>query len=349
MFLADLGADVVLLERPGGRQIGVPAGPEFDLTNRGKRIVRVDLKSAAGAAQALDLVSRADVLLEGFRPGTMERLGLGPDNAQSRNPRLVYTRITGWGQTGPRSPTAGHDIDYIAVAGALGTIGRADTGPIFPVNLLGDYAGGTMFALVGILAALFESRRSGQGQVVDAAMVDGTAALLTPMFGLLAAGVWKNQRGVNILDSGAPFYDVYRTKDGKYLAVGALEDPFFAQFADRIGLGSDAVVRRRNPAQWPALKAEIARVIAEATRDEWVTRFEGSDGCVAPVLDLREATRDPHNVARGVFVTDERGLVHPAPAPRFARTPARTPSAPPVDPVTIESVQAGWAASASTR
>jgi alpha-methylacyl-CoA racemase len=349
MFLADLGADVVLLDRPGGRRIGVPLAAEFDLTNRGKRIVTVDLKSAAGAAQALDLVSRADVLLEGFRPGTMERLGLGPDNALARNSRLVYTRITGWGQTGPRAPTAGHDIDYIAVAGALGVIGRPDTGPVFPVNLLGDYAGGTMFALVGTLAALFESRRSGQGQVVDAAMVDGAAALLTPMFGLLAAGVWKNQRGVNIIDGGAPFYDVYRTKDGKYLAVGALEDPFFSQLADRIGLGSDAAVRRRNPAQWPGLKAEIARLIAERTRDEWEARFEGSDGCVAPVLDLQEAPRDRHNRARGVFVADERGLVQPAPAPRFSRTPSRQPTAPPVEPVTIESVQAGWAAAGPSR
>ncbi len=346
MFLADLGADVVMLDRPGGRQIGVPLAPEFDLNNRGKRVVRVDLKSAAGAAAALDLVSRADALLEGFRPGTMERLGLGPDIALEKNPKLVYTRITGWGQTGPRAPTAGHDITYIALAGALGAIGRADTGPIPPVNLLGDYAGGTMFALVGTLAALYEARRSGRGQVVDAAMLDGAAALLTPMFGLLAGGVWRNQRGANLIDTGAPFYDVYRTRDGKYIAIGPLEEPFFAQFAERVGLGADASVRRRNRAQWPALKAEIGALVSERTRDEWVALFEGSDACVAPVLDLEEAPRDVHNAARAVFVSDERGLIQPAPAPRFGRTPSKTPTAPPIDPVTLESVLAGWTAPA---
>jgi alpha-methylacyl-CoA racemase len=274
----------------------------------------------------------------------MERLGRGPAAERGRHPRLVDARMTGWGQSGPMADRAGHDIDYIALSGALGAIGRAGGAPVPPVNLLGDYAGGTMFALAGTLGALYERARSGMGQVVDAAMLDGAAALTTPLFALMAAGIWRDQRGVNLLDTGAPFYDVYQTRDGKYLGVGPLEDPFFAQLIERLGLPPDAARRRLDRAEWAGLRAEIAAVLATRTRDEWVEVFDGSDACVAPVLDFAEARNDPHNRARNLFVTDDRGTVQPAPAPRFGRTPSRVPSAPPTSPVAIEDVIAAWRA-----
>lgn len=341
MLLADLGADVVVLERPQASEITALVPRRGVIANRGKRLVTVDLKTEAGRGLARSLIDRADVVVEGFRPGTIERLGFGPDELLRRRPALVICRITGWGQEGPRSRTAGHDITYLAVTGALDAIGRAGEPPVPPVNFLGDYAGGTLFAVLGILAALFEARRTGVGQVVDAAMTDGVGALLAPTLGMLATGVWRSERGTNFIDTGAPFYDVYRTRDDKYLALGGLEEEFFAQLAKGLGLTAAEVEDRWNPARWPALRARIAATVATRTRDEWMARFEGTDACVAPVLTVTEAAADPANQARGAFVSIG-GVVHPAPAPRFGRTPARAPSPPPEAVTDGAMVLADW-------
>ena len=337
MLLADLGADVVFVERPAATGIAALVPKRHLITNRGKRLTRIDLKSEAGRAQLLELASRADVLIEGLRPGAIERLGLGPNDLHRVNPALVICRVTGWGQTGPRARTAGHDITYIAMTGALDLIGRRGEPPVPPINFLGDYAGGTMFAVVGILAALLEARRSGRGQVVDAAMTDGVGALLAPLIGMVAGKRWIPERGSNLFDTGAPFYDVYRTKDGRWLALGALEDEFFAQLAKGLGLSEAEIVDRGNPARWPALRKTLDERVASRTRDEWVAIFEGTDACVAPVLGLEEAVRHPDNVARGAFV-DVDGVPQPAPAPRLSRTPLRPPAPPPetfADPAAI--------------
>ncbi len=341
MLLADLGADVVVVDRPvlSGFSTAVPRA--LLITNRGKRLTSADLKAEEGRSAARALVELADVLLEGFRPGTMERLGLGPGRLLADNPRLVYCRITGWGQTGPRAGMAGHDINYIAVTGALAALGRAGGPPTPPANLLGDYAGGAMFAVTGVLAALFEAERSGRGQVVDAAMADGVGALLAPMAGMVAAGRWRLERGVNWLDTGAPFYDVYRTRDDRYLAIGSLEDPFFAALAAGLGLTEAECGDRWDERQWPALRERITGIVSTRSRDEWMAVFDGTDACVAPVLDLAEAERDPANRAREAFVASG-DLAQPAPAPRFSRTPSRRPSPPPVEPVTLTSVLDGW-------
>ena len=341
MLLADLGADVVVLDRPTSGGIAATVPRSLLLTNRGKRLTSADLKTVEGRAAARALAGAADVVLEGYRPGTMERLDLGPDRLLGDNPRLVYCRITGWGQTGPRALTAGHDINYIAVTGALAALGRAGDVPTPPMNLLGDYAGGTMFAVTGVLAALFEAERSGRGQVVDVAMADGVGALLTPMAGMVAAGRWRLERGVNWLDTGAPFYDVYETLDQRYLAVGALEDGFFAALAAGLGLTEADCTDRWDEARWPALRARIAGVIAMRSRDQWMAIFGGTDACVAPVLDWDEAVADPANRARDAFVV-AGGLTQPAPAPRFGRTPARPPSAPPVESIPLADVLAAW-------
>jgi crotonobetainyl-CoA:carnitine CoA-transferase CaiB-like acyl-CoA transferase len=340
MILADLGADVVVLERLTRKSLGVTVPPQFQLTNRGKRLVPLDLKSDAGQRVVRELVIHADVLLEGFRPGVMERLGLGPEVVLQRNPRLVYTRITGWGQTGPRAATAGHDITYLAITGALNALGRAGEAPVPPINLLGDYAGGTMFAALGTVAALFEAVRSGRGQVVDAAMVDGVNILTTLFQGLAQAGQWK-ERGANLLDTGAPFYDVYRTRDGKYVAIGPLESEFFELLAERIDLPAELRGAQHDRSRWPALREALTRRFAESTRDEWVARFEGSDGCLAPVLDFDEAARDPHNVARAAFL-DVDGVRQPAPAPRFSRSKTRPPAPVPNRPTDAELILAEW-------
>jgi len=322
MLLADLGADVVRVDRPGAPS---PFGrADVDLLTRGRRSVAVDLKHPDGAGTVLALAERADVLLEGFRPGVTERLGIGPDACLARNPRLVYGRMTGWGQEGPLAHTAGHDVGYIAVTGALHAIGRAGGPPQVPVNLLGDFGGGAMYLVVGVLAALLESRTSGRGQVVDAAIVDGTAHLSTMLLGMLAGGLWQDRRGVNLLDTGVPWYDVYETADGGHVAVGALEPQFHAQLLDRLGL-TDVAPPRADPA---ALRALLTGTFRSRTRDEWTAVFEGSDACVAPVLSYAEAREHPHLRARGTYV-ESHGVVQPAPAPRFSRTPGVLDRPPP--------------------
>ncbi|MCQ4079994.1 CoA transferase [Streptomyces sp. RB6PN25] len=317
MLLADLGADVVRVDRPGGAGIGID--PAHDITNRNKRSVLVDLKSAAGPGIVLDLAERADILIEGYRPGVAERLGVGPDACLARNPRLVYGRMTGWGQHGPLADSAGHDIGYIATTGALSMIGPADGPPAIPANLLGDYAGGSLYLVVGVLAALHHARTTGAGQVVDAAIVDGTAHLTAMIWGMLGAGSWQDRRGANLLDGGSPFYGVYETADGGYMAVGALEARFYDEFVTLLGLGDDAP-DRADPARWGELRDRIAARFATRTRDEWAAVFEGTDACVAPVLSLREAASHPHLRARGTF-TNADGRTQPAPAPRFSATP----------------------------
>jgi alpha-methylacyl-CoA racemase len=313
MMLAELGADVLRIERPGG---GLAMGPpELELLNRGRRSVALDLKNPAAIDVVRRLVAQADALIEGFRPGVAERLGVGPDDCHAINPKLVYGRMTGWGQDGPLAQTAGHDIDYLALSGALHLIGRAGGPPQVPSNLLGDFAGGSLYLVIGVLAALHEAQRSGRGQVVDAAIVDGSAHLTTMMLGALAAGAWKQERGTNLLDTGAPFYDVYETKDGKYVAVGALEQQFYDELIAKLGI---TVPDRDDPANWPELRKVLAETFLRRTQAEWAQAFEGSDACVTPVLPL--AADHPHLVARGTFV-DRDGVRQAAPAPRFSRTP----------------------------
>jgi alpha-methylacyl-CoA racemase len=322
MLLADLGCDVVRIDRPGATPMF--GRTDTDLLTRGRRSVAVDLKHPDGAATVLALAERADVLLEGFRPGVAERLGLGPDTCLARNPRLVYGRMTGWGQDGPLAHTAGHDVGYIAVTGALHAIGRAGGPPQVPVNLLGDFGGGGMYLVVGVLAALLESRASGQGQVVDAAIVDGTAHLSTMLLGMLAGGLWQDRRGVNLLDTGVPWYDIYETADGGHLAVGALEPQFYAELIDRLGL-TDVAPPREDPDR---LRALLTDTIRARTREEWTAVFAGSDACVAPVLSYAEAREHPHLRSRGTYV-ESHGVVQPAPAPRFSRTPGALDRPPP--------------------
>jgi alpha-methylacyl-CoA racemase len=316
MLLADLGADVVRVDRPSGS--GLMIDPEYDVTNRGKRSVVVDLKAEGGAERVLDLVARADVLIEGYRPGVAERLGVGPATCHARNPALVYGRMTGWGQEGPLAQRAGHDIAYIALTGTLGMIGAPGEPPAIPANLLGDYAGGSLYLVVGVLAALHHARATGTGQVVDAAIVDGTAHLTSMIHGMLAAGGWQDRRGANLLDGGCPYYGTYETADGQYMAVGALEQPFYAEFVELLGIGDEAPAHK-DRARWGELRETVAARFRTRTRAEWTAVFEGSDACVAPVLSLREAPRHPHLAARGTF-TDHGGITQPAPAPRFSVT-----------------------------
>jgi len=318
MTLADLGADVIRVERPGGTLSAVAR--DKDVLTRGRPSVAMDLKDARAAGVVLDLVAAADVLIEGMRPGVAERLGVGPQECLARNPRLVYGRMTGWGQDGPLAASAGHDIDYIAVSGTLHGLGRAGGPPQFPHNLLGDFGGGAAYLVIGVLAALLEARTSGQGQVVDAAIVDGTAHLNAMLAGLIAGGAWREERGTNLLDSGAPFYDVYETADGRHMAVGAIEPQFYAELLDGLGL-VDTVPDRSDPDSWPALRAAIATRFREQTQAQWTEVFDGTDACVSPVLPLTEAARHPHLTARHTYV-DRGGVVQPAPAPRFSRTPA---------------------------
>jgi alpha-methylacyl-CoA racemase len=317
-MLADLGAEVVRVERPGqGRDIAYP------VSMRGRRPVVLDLKAPGGVAALLALADHADVLIEPYRAGVAERLGIGPDDCLARNPRLVYARMTGWGQDGPWATMAGHDIGYIAVTGALNAIGRADGPPTPPINLLGDFGGGTMFLLLGILAALWERETSGQGQVVDAAIVDGTAALTSYIYGMSAQGFWTDARGANRLDTGAPYYDVYETSDQQWMAVGAIEPQFWAELV-RV-LGATDLPDQHDESRWPELRARLAAIFAERTRDEWAAAFDGTDACVAPVLTWSEAPSHPHLAARRTIV-ERDGVKQPAPAPRFSRTPATLPS-----------------------
>jgi alpha-methylacyl-CoA racemase len=328
MLLADAGADVLRLERAPA---GDPSpGPHWDILNRSRRSVAVDLKHPEAAALVLDLVERADALVEGFRPGVAERLGLGPDQCLARNPRLVYGRMTGWGQEGPMAATAGHDIDYIALSGALWAIGRAGERPVPPLNLVGDFGGGGMLLAFGLVAALLEAARSGQGQVVDAAMVDGAASLMTMTFAFRQLGWWKEERGVNILDTGAHFYEVYETADGGYMAVGGIEAKFYAALLEGLGLADADLPDQNDRDRWPEMKERFADIFRTKTRDEWSEIFAGTDACVAPVLSPFEAHLHPHNQHRQTFV-EVAGVVQPGPAPRFSRTPSavsRPPSPP---------------------
>jgi alpha-methylacyl-CoA racemase len=317
MVLADLGAEVLRIDRSDAADRGVVVP---DLLARNRRSVAIDLKQSRGAETVLRLVERADALIEGFRPGVAERLGLGPDVCLERNPRLVYGRVTGWGQDGPLAPFAGHDINYIALTGALDAIGRPAQAPVPPLNLVGDFGGGGMLAAVGIVCGLFEATRSGQGQVVDAAMVDGAARLMTAIFSLQAAGLWNGGRGGNLLDGGAPFYDVYVTADGEHVALGAIEPQFYRELSRLAGLCPLAESERWDAAQWPEQKERVAALVETKTRAEWCELLAGTDACFAPVLSMAEAPAHRHNASRQTFVEVE-GVVQPAPAPRFSRTP----------------------------
>lgn len=319
MLFADMGAEVLRVTRPGAKQ------DPHDVLSRGRAHWAVDLRAPGAAARVLDAIAQADILIEGFRPGVMERLGLGPAECHGRNRRLIYGRMTGWGQHGPLAHAAGHDINYIAISGALHAIGRSGEAPVPPLNYVGDFGGGAMLLAFGLLAALHEAKDSGQGQVVDAAMTDGAALLSAMMYGFKSAGQWSNQRGENMLDGGAHFYDTYACADGKYVAVGAIEPQFYALLRERCGLAEDSAFdAQMDAARWPLLKLRMADVFRTRTRDEWCVLLEGSDACFAPVLDWDEAPQHPHNVARGTFA-EVGGVVQPAPAPRFSRSAAAMP------------------------
>jgi alpha-methylacyl-CoA racemase len=326
MLLADMGADVLVIDRPETSGLGLKRERWYDVPMRGKRSVTLDLKSPRGAEAALALVARADALIEGFRPGVMERLGAGPAEALKANPRLVYGRMTGWGQQGPLAPRAGHDINYIALSGVLNAIGRRGEAPVPPLNLIGDFGGGGMLLGFGVVCALLEASRSGRGQVIDAAMVDG-AALLAAMFaGFLAAGECSEERGANILDSGAPWYDVYEAADRKYVAIGAIEDKFFAELCSRLELSG--LPPQHDRARWPEMRRRFAETFKQKTRDEWCRVFEGSDACFAPVLSWSEARAHEHNRARAAY-GELAKVAQPAPAPRFSRTAPKLDREPP--------------------
>jgi alpha-methylacyl-CoA racemase len=319
-LLADMGAEVIRLDRQEAADLGLPGRePKFDVLHRGRRSLALDVKAEAGREVVRKLATKADALIEGFRPGVMERLGLGPDQLLAANPRLVYGRMTGFGQDGPMAQSAGHDINYIALAGVLHAIGRKGEAPVPPLNLVGDFGGGGMFLAFGVLCGLLEAQKSGKGQVVDAAMVDGAAYLLAGIYGLYAQGAWKDERGVNFVDTGAPWYDVYQTKDGKWLSVGAIEQRFYGELIDKLGLASAGLPKQHDRKGWPLLRERFAAAIALRTRDEWEGIFAGSDACVAPVLAMSEVEQHPHNAARGTFVRRD-GVLQPGPAPRFSRT-----------------------------
>ncbi|MBW3615330.1 MAG: CoA transferase [Actinobacteria bacterium] len=329
MVLSDMGAEVLRVDRAQAVRGGDPSSPPLDVLNRGRRSVGIDLKNPSGVEALLRLVAHADGLVEGFRPGVAERLGIGPDHCLARNPRLVYGRMTGWGQEGPLAATAGHDINYIALAGVLEAIGRAGQPPVPPLNLVGDFGGGGMLLAFGMVCGILEAWRSGQGQVVDAAMVDGAALLMAMIHGLRAMGVWSDERGTNLLDTGAHFYDVYETADAKFVSVGSIEPQFYGELLRLTGLAGDpAFGAQMNRADWPALKARLAQVFRTKTRDEWCSIMEGTDVCFAPVLTLWEAPQHPHLAERSTF-TELAGLTQPAPAPRFSRTPGSIGRPPP--------------------
>ena len=325
MQLADLGAEVVRVDRPGGAMSALAGAVDHVL--RGRSTVVADLKDPGAATAVTALVDRADVLIEGFRPGVLERLGLGPDGCLDRNPGLVYARMTGWGRDGPLAPTAGHDLTYLALSGILHAIGPADQPPPVPLTLLGDYGGGSMFLVTGILAALYERARSGRGQVVEAAMVDGIGVLAAKTWAMHGAGTWSDRRHANLLDGGAPFYDTYECADGRWIAVAPIERKFYAALLAGLGLSEVDLGDQYDPAAWPAIRAALAGRLRTRSRDEWAAAFAGTDACVAPVLDFAEAVAHPHAVARGAFL-ERDGVPMPAPAPRFARTPTGVPTGP---------------------
>ncbi len=342
MMLADAGADVVRVDRaPAVTGSLRPGVARLDFMNRGRRSVAVDLKHPEGVGTVLRLVEAADGLLEGFRPGVAERLGIGPESCLARNPRLVYGRMTGWGQEGPLANTAGHDIDYIAVSGALHAVGRAGEAPVPPLNLVGDFGGGGLLLAYGMACALLEAARSGKGQVVDAAMVDGAAALTTFIYGLRAMGLWVDERGSNLLDTGAHFYEVYETADAKHIAVGAIEPQFYSELVRLSGVDPGKLPAQMDRSRWEEGKKALAEVFLAKTRDEWCTIFDGSDACVAPVLSFAEANQHPHNVARSTFVEVD-GQIQPGPAPRFSRTPGAVRRPPPEPGEHTDEVLADW-------
>ncbi len=333
MLLADLGADVLVIGRkvanPNTRDVPFFNPGRFDLLNRGKRAVALDIKQPAGIEAAIRLIAAADALVEGFRPGVMERNGLGPDVCMARNRRLVFGRMTGWGQSGPLRMTAGHDLNYLALSGALSLGARPGARPWVPPTLVGDMGGGGLVLALGLVSAILEARRSGRGQVVDAAITDGSALLATLFHSFMAAGIWKGPGHAHLLDSSAPFYDTYRCADGKWIAIGALEPQFYAELVRQCGLTDPLFDEQWDQARWPQMKQRIAALFATRSREAWCERLEGTDACFAPVLDVTEASAHPHNLARGTFV-DVDGVTQPAPAPRFGRTPAELRRGPPV-------------------
>ena len=341
MLLAELGADVVRVDRPTDSGLGIGMSPEHRLLHRSRPSIAVDLKHPDGVETVLRLVDGADALIEGFRPGVTERLGLGPEDCAERNPGLVYGRVTGWGQDGPLAGAAGHDLNYIALTGALDAIGRRGAPPTPPLNLVGDFGGGALYLALGVVAALYEARESGRGQTVDAAMIDGAASLMTSACALRAAGVGDGPRGENVLDGGAHFYEVYETSDGRYVAIAPVEPRFYAELLERIGLDPGDTPHSMSRADWPASKAQLAARFRTRTRDEWCEVLEGTDACFAPVLGMDEAHRHPHNAARATFV-ERDGIVQPNAAPRFDRTPGGIRSSPPAPASGTRTVLADW-------
>jgi len=319
MLLADMGADLIRIERPGGAGAGFDIPAPYDVLLRGRPGITLDLKTSTGVEKVLAMCERADALFEGFRPGVMEQFGLGPGDCQAFNKKLVYGRVTGWGQDGPLAKRAGHDGNYAAIVGAIAAIGDKDGPPAVPLNLIGDYGGGGAYLAIGILAALLEATRSGRGQVVDAAMIDGSASLMSVFYGLMAGGLWKDTRGSNLLDGAAPFYRPYRTRDDGYVFVGAIEPKFFAELLERLELRDVDLAAQYDQSQWGTLGDKLAAAFALKTREEWTVLFDGSDACVAPVLSMSEAPAHPHNEARSLFVNID-DVIQPAPAPRFSRT-----------------------------
>jgi alpha-methylacyl-CoA racemase len=340
MLLSDMGAEVVRIDRKGGR-----GSSKFDITSRGRRSLALDLKNPEAVKTALKLIAQADALLEGFRPGVMEKLGLGPEAALKANPKLVYGRMTGWGQTGPLSQAAGHDINYIALTGALHAIGRKGQTPVPPLNLVGDFGGGALYLAFGMACALFEARGSGKGQVVDCAMTDGAASLMAMFYGFKGMGMWTDEKGENLLDGGAHFYDTYETSDGKWVSIGSIEPQFYALLLQKTGITDPDFQAQMDRSKWPALKAKVAAVIRTKTRAEWDALMEGTDVCYAPVLSLSEAPHHPHNKARETFLEID-GVVQPAPAPRFSRTVPRVQGPAPSAGQHNEQVLGDWGFSA---
>src|SRR5271169_3703493 len=342
MLLADMGATVLRIDRPGGSDLGLARPLRYDLLLRGRRSVAVDLKSAEGKALTLRLIERADGLIEGFRPGVTERLGLGPDNCLARNPRLVYGRVTGWGQDGPLAHAAGHDINYISLVGALHAFGRRGQPPTPPLNLIGDFAGGALYLAFGIVCGILEAQRSGRGQVVDAAMIDGAASLMTAFHGLVAAGLSTHERGTNHLDTGAHFYNVYECADRRWISIAPIEGKFYAELLRRLDLDPERLPPQMDRERWPEAQDRFAELFKTRTRDQWCALLEGTDACFAPVLTTDEAPDHPHNAARATYVEID-GVVQPAPAPRFSRTVPDLPIPPqPSGPEQAEAALAAW-------
>ncbi len=354
MMLADMGADVIRIDRSAAVQGGDPDVPPADIFNRGRRSIGIDLKSPEGVETLLELVGNADALIEGFRPGVAERLGFGPEVCLERNPKLVFGRMTGWGQSGPYASTAGHDINYIALAGVLAHLGREGEKPTPPINLVGDFGGGGMLLAFGVVCALLESQRSGTGQVVDAAMVDGAASLMMMIWGFKAMGIWSDERGTNLLDTAAHFYDTYECSDGKFISIGSIEPQFYAELLQHTPLESTytdqgaELPHQMDRAHWPEMKSRLTEIFASKTRDEWNEIMEGTDICFAPVLTMDEAAQHPHNVERETFI-DVAGITQPAPAPRFDRTPGEVQRPPAHPGQHTDEILAEWLGADSSR